>query len=87
MTYCQHLTRSLHCADPAQPQGQRGIRCSWRGDCLRERPLEVMLQIEREGVEPEPVAKVSLVRQRVREARDRLAAAAAKQAWRTGRGA
>lgn len=78
MTHCRHLTPSLTCSDPSQPAAQRGIRCSWRGDCDRERPVEVMQQIAREGVGISaalaPGTK-SPVRMQVQAARERLAAA------------
>jgi hypothetical protein len=51
MTHCRHLTPSLTCSDPSQPAEQRGIRCSWRGDCDLDRPAVVMRQIDAEALD------------------------------------
>lgn len=76
MPYCQHLTRALTCRDPALPEEQRDIKCSWRGDCDRERPIEVMQQIAKEGIDsgaPHGAPTRSAARLHVQAARDRLA--------------
>ncbi len=95
MTHCRHLTPSLTCSDPSQPAAQRGIKCSWRGDCDLNRPAVVMRQIESEAPEVPvqmPAAQAARAvaapgrpvsaRARLQAARDRLAEAAEKRAGR-----